>query len=173
MAVKFGDVLYINSISNNEIGEDVYHTFNLSIRRIACTGYMSRQHDGYVYIIYDGQLLERDGIFFYLSNWKYEDIGSQSAIQSARWVKSEPYVLETSPREAYPMTKSLLQMFISEKVGIKLQINKEDNVVNIEFTETAKYVELLKKFADNECEVATEILNCLLAASKEHINIVY
>lgn len=210
MSVKFGDVIYLNSISNNEIAQDVYHLFNVSIGRIICTGYMSvivvkpnvvkpnytrqedivkpndtRQEDdvvksndateceyGYTYIIYDGQLVDLGPTFSYLSNWKYADIGEQSTIQSARWIKSEPYVLETSANESYPMTKSLIQMFISKKSGIKLQINKEDVVVNLEFEDHGQ-VDLLKKYSNEQCEVATMILNRLLAASNEHIHIVY
>jgi hypothetical protein len=173
MAVKFNDVLYINSISSNEIAQDIYHLFNVSIGRIMCTGYMSRLNDGYTYIIYDGQLVDHESTFFYLSNWKYADIGEQSSLQSAKWIRSEPYVLETSPNQSYTMTKSLIQMFISEKSGIKLQIHKENSVVNLEFPDTLEQINLLKKFSSEECEIATILLNRLLVTSKEYVNVIY
>jgi len=173
--MKFQNLQYISSISKEEIKGERFHYFNVSSSRVMLTGYLACLNEGYRLAIYDVQLVDDNGRLFYLSNWKYSDIndGKNEQLKSAFWVKSEPYVLETSAGESYPMAKTLMEMRLSQNSGIEIKLFGENKIEILEKTDehSIEYYNLLKDYPADECEIMIAFANTLLSHAGKHVYI--
>lgn len=171
--IRYDEMQYLGEISKNQIGEECYYLFNLSIQRRVFTGYLAVINGNYRLIVYDVQMIDYGGKLYYLSNWKYADIGGErEQLKSAIWVRSEPFVLETNPKESYPMAKTVVELKLSG-VNIEIDIYNEHEVKKIPIENSSSYIELMGKYPGMECEVILAIANRLLTCVNEQIHVVH
>lgn len=168
---EYSEFQYINTIDCSEIGEERYHIINISKDRIMLTGQLACLHEGYKLTVYDAQLVTIDDIIYYLSSWQYADIDNRDEqLKSAVWVKSRPYVYQTSVNESYIMAKTILEVRISENSGTELRVHDANEIKGITNDNPDVYG-IIKNNKDHECEIAIVILNKLVSKYGEEIHV--
>ena len=145
------------------VPQEVRTLVSISINRKIMTAEIVNIMGGYNIKFYDAWTYFNGENFYYASDWKHEIIDESGPVVKAKWIKQkENYLLETSPRECYPLLRNFLYLTISNKRG-KLQYFGEKQILNEEF-DCEEMEKILNESGENLAIVAIELVNRITEA---------